>query len=185
MSIFIINSEIVRQDQISRLRTAFPPEPQEPVQFLSDLGTPVYSFVEFTQHFYENLDGQTIRSDGIRLTTVLVEWTQVKNISTTPIQGRDFTVKEYSSAGDWEITLSGRIVNRMNAYPESEMNAIKELIKIPEAVQVICPPLNKMDITYVLITEATFREVEGSRNQVDFEIMMLSDEPLILQELVQ
>lgn len=185
MAVFIINSEVIRRQQEADIRAKFPRSPQEPVQFQSDLGTPVYSFVEFPEGQYQTLDGETIRFDGIRLTTVLVDIGQVKNVVTTPIQGRNGTIKEYTSDGDWTITLTGRIVNQINAFPDVEMYKIKELVKVPDTIEVVCPFLNKMDISTVMITEATFTEIEGSRNQVDFEIYCLSDTPLILQQFVQ
>lgn len=151
----------------------------------SYLGTPLFSYVEFPEGQYKTLDGDTIKYDGVRIETVLVEMTQSKNIVTTQIQGRNGTIKEYVSDGDYQITLTGKLVNKDNAIPEVALTAFKEICKVPDTLEIVCPFLQYFDVTAVVITEYTITEAEGYRNVIDFSLTLLSDTPKVKEEFVK
>lgn len=155
---------------------------QQPTEFEPDngksyLGTPILSFIEFPEGSYETLNGEVINFDGIKINEVLLSLTQTKNIITTQIQGRNGTVKEYVSDGDFIISVTGMAVNQKNAFPEAAINALKEICKVPDTLVINCPFLQYFGITAGVITDYTFSEKQGSRNVIDFSISIISDTP--------
>ena len=176
MAFFLIQAEQITQQnrQFERQSTEF-----EPDNGKSYLGTPVYSYIEFPEGRYETLEGDLVSFDGCRINDILLEVSQSKNIITTSIQGRNGTIKEYISDADFEIMVTGRIVNESNAIPEVALNAIKEICLVPDSVNINCPFLQYFDITAGVIKDYSFKEVEGSRNTIDFTMTIISDEPPI------
>ncbi len=88
---------------------------------ISLLGTNVYSNLIFDAGSYEK-DGKTTNFNSIQLDTVLINISQSKNIVTTALQGRNGTVKEYISDGDYVIQVSGMITSNvvimLSRFPE-------------------------------------------------------------------
>ncbi|MEI8137589.1 MAG: DUF6046 domain-containing protein, partial [Bacteroidota bacterium] len=74
----------------------------------SYLGTYTFSNLSLT----DKSTGNTIVID-----TALFNVTQTKNIITTSIQGRNGTVKEYISLGDYNVTIKGVLTGTNGLYP--------------------------------------------------------------------
>lgn len=156
------------------------PDGDEP-QRTSYLGTPVFSNLEIKPFKYDTLEGETIEiKNGIVIDTVLMAVSQSKNIVTTPIQGRNGTVKEYISDGDYQIDINGMIVSEGNKYPESEVNELIQILKSPVAISFISEFLNWFDIHDVVVESFDFPQTEGVRNAQQFTISCLSDTPVEL-----
>lgn len=150
----------------------------------SYFGTPVFSNIEIKPFQYEKLNGETIQiKNGIVIDHVLITVTQTKNIVTTPIQGRPGTVKEYISDGDFEIELTGTISSKGNNYPETDVNELVQILRAPVAINIISEFLNWFDIHSVVVTDYSFPQSEGFRNQQEFNITLLSDTPVELEDL--
>ena len=150
----------------------------------SYFGTPVFSNVEIKPFKYEKLNGETIEiKNGIVIDHVLLTVTQTKNIVTTPIQGRPGTVKEYVSDGDFQIEMSGTISSKSNNYPETDVNELVQILRAPVAINIISEFLNWFDIHSVVVTDYSFPQTEGFRNQQEFNITLLSDTPVELEDL--
>lgn len=137
------------------------------------LGTPVYSNLIF------NADPDTPENRDLILNDIIMEVSQFRNIVTTPIAGRNGTVKEYISDGDYLISIKGAIVSpQSNVYPKSKIVALKNICRLEKEVAVSSNFLDVFDITYVVINDYTFSEKVGSRNEQPFTINMISDEPI-------
>ncbi len=173
MPFFILNAGGIQEVPGRQLEQV--PSTQEPSNGKSYLGTPVYSFVEFSEGSYVRLSGERISYDGVRLETVLLTISQTKNIVVTSIQGKDGTIKEYVSDGDYIITITGKVVNQNNEFPEIALNALKEICKVPDTLAISCPFLEAFDVTGGVITDYNFNELEGFRDTVDFTLNILSD----------
>lgn len=168
----------------------------------SYLGTPVYANLVF-QHgnYFELKDiNQTnaIPYDGLVIQTVLIEVTQTKNIITTALQGRDGTVKEYISMGDYAITLTGGIIGESdydeskktggikdigNYYPETDVTKLINICNVPESLTITSEFLTLFGIENVVITDYSIPQREATRDMQPFQISMLSDFPIELNEL--
>lgn len=166
---------------------------QETPSKYSFLGTPVYSNLEFPAGQYRDNDGLLIEFDGIRLDTVLFDVSIEKNIVRTAINGRDGTVKQFISLGDYAINVQGVIVgesdataggfdvSQTNLVPEGELRKFNAIIKCPQEVEVISEFLDFFDVSTVVIEGGGFTQREGFRDSVYFSIGMLSDVPVELK----
>src|SRR3990167_7460356 len=100
--------------QILRDNFVQPQEIQEDTPVAqSILGTPVYDNIVFQGGKYKTLEGDEItyaggpNSENFRIDNVLMTLSQSKNIVTTALQGRDGTIKEFMSNGDYVINIAG------------------------------------------------------------------------------
>jgi len=138
---------------------------------------------------------------GLVIPNMIIEVNQTKNIITTPIQGRDGTVKEFISRGDYLITLTGIITGKMdeengavrdigNVYPQDDVNKLITICEVPDSLSVtsdFLTPFLKSDEgepdTRVVITNYDIPQQIGVRDHQIFTINMLSDNPISLNEL--
>jgi hypothetical protein len=133
---------------------------------LSYLGTPVFCDVEI-----ERGDGR----EAFRIETCLIDVSQTKNIVTTVVQGRNGTVKEYISDGDYEVQIRGALVTD-NYYPREEVRDLHELLKRSELLTVVSDYLLLFDIKELVVTSYSFKQQEGYQNVQLFEINAISDD---------
>lgn len=141
----------------------------EPVQSL--LGTPVFSNLVL-----RSLDG----SQELRIDTVLFTVTMSRNIIKTAIQGRNGTVKEYVSDGDFVMTVSGSLIGPRGQYPAEDMQALLDLLALPESLEVQSDYLQIFGIYNFVIENYNFRQNRGAQNVQPFELTCSSDSPIEL-----
>lgn len=185
--------------QAAKAKLFRPETPQEDEAIAkSYLGTPVFAQVEIQGGNYFELDDvdkeNPIPYEGIIIQTALLVVSQTKNIITTAIQGRDGTIKEYVSRGDFMISLSGNIVGQSdidssmvsdigNKYPEVDTKKMIEICNVPDPITITSSFLQQFGINDVVIKDYRFSEKRGTRNEQPFQINMLSDSPIDLNEL--
>lgn len=154
---------------------------------VSKLGTPVFSVVSFEPGSYEPLDGgATIVYAGITLDAVLVQVRQSKNIVKTATNGRNGTIKEFISSGDYEITLRGVITSSIgpgfaNVYPSIEVETLKNIFEVPQDLEVTGPFLDIFGIDRVIVDSFDFPERAGFRDAQLFTCKLTQDTPVILR----
>jgi hypothetical protein len=114
--------------------------------------------------------------------TALIEVNQTKNIVKTSIAGKNGTVKEYMSDGDFIINLKGVIVGEVaNQRPSViYLDKFMEYLRAPMALPVTCTFLNEFNINSVIIESYKYGQREGARNIIDIEINMISDTAIVL-----
>lgn len=166
-------------------RYAFEAENSDAPIGTSYLGTPVYARLEFSKEGIESLIGTPSTLDGregarnLVLETVLLTVIQSKNIIKTAIQGRNGTIKEYIGEGDYQINIVGSIVGREAlVYPREEVDLLIRYCKVNQEFGVICDFLSLFGIENIVIENYTISEKLGSRNEVPFEIVAISDLPI-------
>jgi len=159
----------------------------DPFKF-SALGTPVFTNLFIPGGNFTNLDGKVIpfagdiKGEGFQLDAVIMTVSATKNVITTAVAGREGTVKEFASDGDFVITIEGVMVGeQQNIYPEEQMNTLIEVCRVPETLKITSEFLGFFDIDEVVITDYNFPQKAGSRNIQSFTISMLSDLPLELR----
>lgn len=162
------------------------PENSDDPQFTSALGTPVYSTLEFLKdNSGTSLDNslgvgaQSTSDTLLRLDTVLFVVTGTKNVIKTPIVGRNGTVKEYISMGDYQINCKGSIVSsELNVYPRNEVSLLIQILTLAKPISIACEFLGLFGIDNIIIDpEFSISEKLGSRNEVLFEFNAISDFP--------
>lgn len=151
----------------------------------SALGTPVFDDVSFPADQYTNLFGDVIGFDDVRLQSVLIVANQAKNVIKTPISGRDGTVKEYISAGDFVISVSGQIVSESNTYPELEVENFRSVMEANASLSVVSSFINdSLNVGNIVIENYKISQVRGSRNAVEISFNAVSDVSRDLEELI-
>jgi len=147
------------------------------------LDTPIYDRLLFPTGSYIDLDGREISYPAMSIDTAVFRVSQRKNIVKTPIQGRNGTVKEYISDGDWEIDIRGHIDTEKNEYPLYDLSRLVQISKVPQQVKIQSGFLNRVyDVFYVVIEEVVFNQKEGYVNSVPFTIKASSDYDLDVVE---
>jgi len=153
-------------------------------------GSLVFANLVFPAQNVTDLEGNTISLPRARLDGVLMTVTQTKNIVTTPTQGRNGTVKEYISEGDFSISINGVIagsdflgfkVSDGNVYPEASVNEMIQIVRAPARLKVVSEFLDLFGISEVVVTDYDFPQTRGTRDNQLFTMQLLSDEPLELQ----
>lgn len=155
----------------------------------SFLNTPVFSNLVFEPDpisggvgSFTDIDGTEQTFNGLRIDTVLFQISMSKNIVKTAIQGFNGTVKEYTSDGDFQITVNGSIVSENpNLYPEQGVKDFLQLMSIPEPLTVTSEFLSFFGISNVVVDSYSMQQLSGFRNVQPFTIQMLSDTPIELR----
>lgn len=151
---------------------------------ISRFGLPIFDVLEFDSLNYEKLDGTPVSIESLQLGIALIEVNQTKNIVTTSIQGKNGTVKEWVSDGDYNITIRGALVGDGNEVkPQGKKNVLVAFCQAPVRINVACPLLNDFGIYSMVINSYSFPQKEGYLNVVPFELNCLSDYAIELETL--
>ena len=159
------------------------------VASVSYLGTPILMPVQFgTINWRERnkltgkIDDAKIENDYVLPATTVVELTRQKRIAKTDVQGRDTSVKELISNGDWMIKIRGLVINEANPYeyPEDEMKVMHRFCEAKTSIPVTCKLLQWFEINELVVENYSFPRMEGYPGVQPFELDCLSDEPLEL-----
>ena len=88
------------------------------------------------------------------------------------------TVKEYINAGDWKIEIKGVCIDPENPerYPIEQVNQIRELSNLNEAVEVDNDILRYFEIYSMVIESVSFESMPGVPGAQAYQIKALSDE---------
>lgn len=142
---------------------------------LSWLGTPVFADIRIKSDVNED------DALGLYLDTVLITVTQEKNIIKTAVNGRNGTIKEYYSDGDYSISIEGAIVGRdAFAYPEADVKNLIRLMRQPASIVAVSPFLQLFGIYDITIENFELKQLEGFQNMQPFTIQCSSDLPIEL-----
>lgn len=118
----------------------------------------------------------------IELILLNIEVTMIKNIVRTPISGRNGTVKEYMSDGDYDISITGMLVSDYpDSFPQDQVDLLKAYCDANVPIAVSSNRLSTYGIKSIVITDYTFKQTEGMRNVVPFELLCISEIPYELQ----
>jgi len=144
------------------------------------LGTNVFSNLTIFGRSYTDIEGKEYDFPDILLETVLFNVAQQKNIVITPVQGRNTTVKEFISNGDYAITIKGLITGANGVFPMVAMQDFIFMQNAPIAIDVSSWFLQLFDIYNIVILSCEFHEEEGMYSTQQFEIQAYSDQPIEL-----
>lgn len=130
----------------------------------------------------EVIDVVRFTESGIELNDCVITVQQSKNIIKTPIQGRNGTVKEYISDGDYQVTLKGRISsNQPEVFPSSEVSNLVNLLQVPDALDIESEYLRECYGVTVLVVESyNMQRKEGMSSEQEYEIKGVSHQPVEL-----
>lgn len=164
----------------------------DPELYKSQLGTPVYTNIEFLSKNYETKTKGLFKdtpgrkevgaNDGkdksaLVFEAVLLTVNQAKKIVKTEIQGRDGTVKEYIGMGDYEISINGVITGGNGHYPIDEVARLKQMLDAPVPIPVVSTYLNNLGINLLVVESYELAQVAGGYSYQTFSITCTSDVP--------
>lgn len=162
---------------------------EDEIEKQSLLNTPIYDSITFgnltepEKNNYIDLDGTERNFKPLQIDLVIITISQSKNIVSTAIQGRNGTVKEFISDGDYHINISGMININDNIYPEETVQTLINILKIPDQITVYSKFINMFGIHNIVVTDYDMPQQEGMRNQQPFTINALSDTTIDLEVL--
>lgn len=129
---------------------------------------------------------------------VVMSVTQERNIVTTALQGRDGTIKEFISNGDYVITVDAGVMADngdkeitdnengffipKNHYPEKELKKLRKILTKKTAVAVQSDFLEVFEIKSAVIKSFGLTQ-ETHSNRQSIQITMLSDLPYEIKEI--
>jgi hypothetical protein len=136
------------------------------------------------------LTSLAIQLGGVKiiLPECIITVTQERNIVSTALQGRDGTVKEYISDGDYQIEVSAAILpyadgavdggfkNVEDRYPISELQDFMALLKEKLALELQSDFLTLFGVHSAVVKSYSFAQETHSNRQA-FTLTLLSDEP--------
>lgn len=146
----------------------------------SQLGSVVVDNIRFEAGSYTDANGDVISYEGITIDAVLIRVQQSKQIIRTEVAGRAWTVKEYISDGDYDISISGAFYTTDYTYPTNEVERLIEVLTIPATISVVCPFLQKFNIDQIAISNFSLQQNAGNATIQTFEISALSDRAIEL-----
>lgn len=91
-------------------------------------------------------------SEDYILESAVLKISRSKEIVVTKVQGRDSTIKEFISNGDWEVSVTGLIANKGVGYPKREVKQFAEYLKAKRPLKIIHEKLNMLGIHELVIT---------------------------------
>jgi hypothetical protein len=150
--------------------------------YISAMGTPVFSNIEFLSDTYEtNTKGLFRDTPALRYDAVLLTVSQSKKIIKTEIQGRDGTVKEYIGMDDFSVTINGIITGTNGHYPVDEVALLKQILDAPIPIPVASTYLNNLGINSLVIESYEFGQEAGGYSYQTFSISAVSEIPTELR----
>ena len=122
----------------------------------------------------------------VELYECIITINQEKNIVTTPLQGRDGTIKEYISDGDYTISVDAAVCSYVinqngesdftesHSYPLAQLKELINFLKIKDTIEVQSDFLTLFGVTNVVVKSYGMVQETHSNRQA-FQIQMLSD----------
>lgn len=152
-------------------------EPKQELQLKEQLG----------RFFVTDLSlGISENSRDIEFRDAVCSVNQSKQIVSTAVVGLSGTIKEYISAGDYDITLTVGIAkydsegNQQDEYPEEQLRKLIEILSHDEALYVHSDFLQMFGITKVVVQGYQLEQMTHSNIQI-VRISLLSDEDYVIK----
>lgn len=118
----------------------------------------------------------------LRIDDIKISVSQSKNIIKTAIEGRNHTIKEHISNGDFTISMEGSIVEGgfSKDYPKGKLFLLKQFLNAPYSLNVTHAILNRLGIFQIVFESYTVPSIDGVKNVQKFSANAVSDEPIEL-----
>jgi hypothetical protein len=181
-----------------------PANPADMPISISELGTEVYSDVTFQTVTYTDNNGNSVTTPEMTFESILVDVVFPRNIVRTEIQGRDNDVIEYIGEGNADITFrgimttgqkifvknksTGKLENKATykkslngVFPAEAIAALKQVIKAPVEIPVVCKYLETLDIHSIVFLDRTLGQEEGGYSYQQYTLNAISVVPIELQ----
>lgn len=100
------------------------------------------------------------------------------NVVQTVVQGRDYSRKQFISAGDIEITVNGKVASKYpDIYPEAEVSKLIKLLQYKGVIKCSHTILNQFNISQLIILTYSMPTSDNARNIQDYSFTCVAVEP--------
>ncbi len=162
----------------------------EDVYATSSIGTPILLPITLRGGEYKRYSEQgrvvDTRIGDLRLPiTSVVEMSVAKNITKTQVSAAGASVKEVYSFGDWDIRISGIIIDegthpqRANTVEAMEARML-EFDVLADSIGVEAELFNRRGIDRLVIRSLNFQQVPGKPRMIAYQMQCDSDAPIEL-----
>lgn len=157
---------------------------------MSGLGTPIHLPITLLGGNYKRYanDGRVeeVSLDDLRLpASSVVEMSLAKTITRTQVSASGASVKEVFSYGDWDIRISGIILDE-EKHPQNanSLEAMEEKLlefdRLADSVSVRSDLFGRRGIDRLVLRSINFNQVPGKPRWIGFQMQCESDAPLEL-----
>ena len=135
----------------------------------------------FAPLIFEPLTKSDLKLPSLRIDAVTVNLNRSKNIKKESIEGRDSTIKEHITNGDFSISIDGLIANEKgDEYPKEKLFLLKQFLNAPYSLRVTHAILNRFGIYELVIDSYSIPSISGTKNIQKFTASATSDETVEL-----
>ena len=174
------SSEMVDIDGLSFDRGRFYNE-SESKDFIIDKTGGEFNLRVFAPLVFEPLVKNDLNLPSLRIDAVTVNLSRSKIIKKEGVEGRDSTIKEHITNGDFSISIEGLIANETgDEYPKEKLFLLKQFLNAPYALRVTHAILNRFGIYELVIDSYSIPSISGTKNIQKFTASATSDETVEL-----
>jgi hypothetical protein len=116
-------------------------------------------------------------NEDLLLESAIVEISNTKNIVSTAIQGRDGTVKEFISNGDYQVSVQGSFAFKGLDWPRDNVALLRQFMEAGMALKVTHEVLNALGIYEIVVTDWSLPQTSFV-NIIPYKINAVSDWPI-------
>lgn len=149
--------------------------------FIIDKSGGEFNLRVFAPLIFEPLVQADLNLPSLRIDAVTVTLNRSKNIKKESIEGRDATIKEHISNGDFSISIDGLIASEGNDdFPKEKLFLLKQFLNAPYTLRVTHAILNRFGIYELVIDSYAIPSISGTKNIQKFTASATSDETVEL-----
>lgn len=164
--------------------------PKEAVRHTSYIGTPILLPITLRGGGYKRYDteGRVVETQLAELrlpASSVVEMSTTKQVTKTVVSASGGTVKEVFAFGDWDIRISGIILDEIN-HPSGATTVevmeqrIQEFDALADSIGVDAELFSRRGVDRLVIRSLNFSQIPGRPRMVGFQMQCDSDAPLEL-----
>jgi len=156
---------------------------QMPAEVYSYIGTPVMFPFTFLGGNYRRLNRGIVETvslaDWDLPYSTLVDFRRNKNISITPINGGNGSVKELYGFDDWQISIKGIIIPDKTDV-ETQLQRLLQFENLADSINVVGDYFKMLGIYQLDITDIELPQIKGKPYVRPFALTCISNEPVEL-----
>jgi hypothetical protein len=153
----------------------------ESKDFIIDKTGGEFNLRVFAPLVFEPLVKKDLTLPSLRIDAVTINLNRSKTIKKEGIEGRDSTIKEHITNGDFNIAIDGLIANETgDEYPKEKLFLLKQFLNAPYALRVTHAILNRFGIYELVIDSYSIPSISGTKNIQKFTASATSDETVEL-----
>ncbi|MFH6995549.1 DUF6046 domain-containing protein [Flavobacterium sp. FlaQc-48] len=153
----------------------------ESKDFIIDKTGGEFNLRVFAPLVFEPLVKNDLNLPSLRVDAVTVNLNRSKTIKKESVDGRDSTIKEHITNGDFNIGIEGLIASETgDEYPKEKLFLLKQFLNAPYALRVTHAILNRFGIYELVVDSYSIPSISGTKNIQKFTANATSDETVEL-----